>query len=239
MAVVSAGLEPVVMTRRHPAGVFETVVPLAGDPPACDYRLRVTYTDEYSRVVDDPYRYGRILSDYDLYLFSEGTQHRAQEKLGAHVVTVGHTTGVHFAVWAPNAERVSVVGDFNRWDGRVNPMRLLLPSGVWEVFIPDLGRGRALQVRDRGSPTATCSRRPTPTARHRDAAAARRRSSGRSAGYAWRDQEWMTTRRGPELLARPADVDLRGPPGLVGAGARRGEPLPHLPRAGRRGSCRT
>src|SRR4029079_7578409 len=76
-----------------------------------------------------------------LMLFGEGSHHRIFEKLGAHRITVGSTTGVHFAVWAPNASRVSVIGDINGWDGRVHPMRLLGPSGVWEIFVPGLADG--------------------------------------------------------------------------------------------------
>ena len=100
------------------AGIFEVHVEDAGN-----YRLRITYQSGHSLEIDDPYRYGRVLTDFDLHLLSEGTHHRAFEKLGAHRITVGTTTGVHFAVWAPNADRVSLIGDFNGWDGRVNPMR--------------------------------------------------------------------------------------------------------------------
>ena len=103
--------------------------------------MRATFVADHVVEFDDPYRYGRVLTDYDLYLFGEGTHIRAFEKLGAHRLTTGSTTGVHFAVWAPNAERVSLIGDFNGWDGRVHAMRLLLPNGVWEIFIPDLPDG--------------------------------------------------------------------------------------------------
>ncbi len=157
------------MTKRHPAGVFEVdldqvqrgeqvrlkadttsvsdaaVVPVVSgfsrtsDPS--DYRLRITYPHDHVIEIDDPYRYGRVLTDFDLHLFGEGTHNRIFDKLGAHRIAVGSTTGVHFAVWAPNADRVSVIGDFNGWDGRVHPMRLLAPGGVWEIFIPDLPDG--------------------------------------------------------------------------------------------------
>src|SRR5438093_5584177 len=130
------------MARCHPDGIYEATVGLE----AYDYRLRITYPGDHIVEIDDPYRYGRVLSDFDLHLLSEGTHHRAFEKLGAHRITIGSATGVHFAVWAPNADRVSVVGDFNGWDGRVHPMRLLVPSGVWELFIPDLPDGENYQV---------------------------------------------------------------------------------------------
>ena len=119
------------------AGVFEIRLP--GEVP--DYRLRIAFANGQTAEIDDPYRYGRVLTDFDLHLLGEGTHHRAFEKLGAHRLRVGSTAGVHFAVWAPNADRVSLVGDFNGWDGRVHPMRLLGSSGVWELFVPDLPDG--------------------------------------------------------------------------------------------------
>ena len=132
--------------RAIPAGVFEAAIPGAEDT-ACTIGLSVTYPGGYVAEIDDPYRFGRVITDYDLYLFGEGNHTRIHDKLGAHPMTLGSTEGVHFAVWAPNATRVSVVGDFNDWDGRVHPMRRLGVSGVWEIFVP-VGAARApLQVR--------------------------------------------------------------------------------------------
>jgi 1,4-alpha-glucan branching enzyme len=82
-----------------------------------------------------------VLTDFDLHLLNEGTHYRAWEKLGSHGASIDGIAGVHFAVWAPNAQRVSVIGDFNRWDGRAHPMRKLVPAGIWEIFIPDLADG--------------------------------------------------------------------------------------------------
>ena len=154
-----ATAERLPMTKRDTAGIFEVRVPREGqegregldgqgrqDGPQGsrgfpDYRLRITYPGDHVVEIDDPYRYGRVLTDFDLHLLGEGTHHRAFEKLGAHRMTVGTTAGVHFAVWAPNADRVSVIGDFNAWDGRVHAMRLLSPGGIWEIFIPNLADG--------------------------------------------------------------------------------------------------
>ena len=122
------------MSRLHGAGIFEASFPDA--PEIFDYRLRVTYPGGHDVEIDDPYRYGRVISDYDLYLFGEGKHTRVYDRLGAHVTRIGQADGVHFGVWAPNADRVSVVGDFNGWDGRRHPMRSLAASGVWEIFIP-------------------------------------------------------------------------------------------------------
>jgi 1,4-alpha-glucan branching enzyme len=134
VAVTRDGSEPVRMRRCHPAGIFEAVLNESGDIP--DYRLHVTYPGGHGAVMDDPYRYGRVITDYDLYLFGEGRLTRIYDRFGAHPIALGPNHGVHFAVWAPNAQRVSVVGDFNNWDGRMHPMRNLGASGVWEVFIP-------------------------------------------------------------------------------------------------------
>jgi 1,4-alpha-glucan branching enzyme len=138
ISIARNGSAPVPMKRRHAAGIFEGVLPAAKEIP--DYRLKVTYGGGTTTDVDDPYRYGRIITDYDLYLFGEGKHTRIYDKLGAHVVDVGGVEGVHFAVWAPNAKRVSVVADFNSWDGRRHPMRKI-GLGVWEIFIPGVGPG--------------------------------------------------------------------------------------------------
>jgi len=138
--VAIPSMPPIEMVRRHPAGVFEATMPAQSGIP--DYRILVAYPGGASAEIDDPYRYGRLLSDYDLYLFGEGNHTRIYDKLGAHPMTVGAAAGVHFAVWAPNARRVSAVGDFNQWDGRVHPMRSLGSSGVWEIFIPGAHEGQ-------------------------------------------------------------------------------------------------
>src|SRR5262249_44570732 len=113
----------------------------AGNGLAPDYHLRGGYVDRPQVDFHNPAPHGPRPTDLDLHLFGEGTHRRIFEKLGAHRVAMGTTVGIHFAVWAPNAERVSVVGDFNGWDGRVHPMRLLIPGGVWEIFVPDLPDG--------------------------------------------------------------------------------------------------
>ena len=98
--------------------------------------------------LEDPYRFPPVLGELDVHLLGRGQAPRSYEKLGAHPTTIDGVAGVAFAVWAPNARRVSVVGDFNGWDGRRHPMRQRHRVGVWEIFMPGLGRAR-LQVRDR------------------------------------------------------------------------------------------
>lgn len=103
-----------------------------------NYRLKITLFDETQYVTDDPYRFLPVLGDMDLYLYNEGTHYKSYERLGAHLIKHQDVDGVSFAVWAPNAKRVSVVGNFNNWDGRRHMMRPRGSSGVWELFVPGL-----------------------------------------------------------------------------------------------------
>ncbi len=127
------------MSRVHSDGFFEAAIPRAKVPLL--YRLRWMDFDGNSRIHEDPYRFPPTLSDYDEYLLAEGTHARIYEQLGAHRMTVEAVDGVRFAVWAPSAARVSVIGNFNQWDGRRHPMRLHHDSGIWELFLPGLGTG--------------------------------------------------------------------------------------------------
>jgi 1,4-alpha-glucan branching enzyme len=127
------------MQRVHPGGVFEAR--LADVHERVPYQLRTTGADGRQIVVEDPYRFPPALTDYDLHLLAEGRHHNADERLGAHRRTLEGVTGVVFVVWAPNALRVSVVGDFNSWDGRIHVMRMHPGSGVWEIFLPGVEDG--------------------------------------------------------------------------------------------------
>jgi len=126
------------LMRCHEDGVF--AARLARDRPA-NYRLRVRWADGQESLLDDPYRFGPVLGEMDVWLLGEGSHLRPFEILGAHLRAMEGVDGTSFAVWAPNASRVSVVGDFNVWDGRRHPMRLRRECGVWEIFIPGLGAG--------------------------------------------------------------------------------------------------
>ncbi|MDP9385569.1 MAG: 1,4-alpha-glucan branching protein GlgB [Actinomycetota bacterium] len=127
------------LERVHPGGIFEGV--LAEDEPRAGYELEVAYPDGNTFTVRDPYAFEPTLGDVDLHLIGEGRHERVYELLGAHVREHQGVLGTAFAVWAPAARSVSVVADFNGWDGRLHPMRSLGPSGVWELFVPEALEG--------------------------------------------------------------------------------------------------
>ena len=136
---------------------------------------------------------GPVLSDYDLHLFAEGTHYRAWERFGAHRMTIGHETGVHFAVWAPNAQRVSVIGDFNRWDGRTHVMRKLIPSGVWEMFIPDLADGMPYKYEVR-THAGHLLQKADPYARRFEVPPNSASVIWSDGGHRWSDSDWIQDR---------------------------------------------
>jgi 1,4-alpha-glucan branching enzyme len=190
--VATGELRP--MTRRGSAGAFEIrLQPQGTEIGVPDYRLRFTFPGDHVVEVDDPYRYGRVLTDFDIYLLGEGTHLHAFRKLGAHRVTIGSTTGIQFAVWAPNADRVSVVGDFNGWDGRVHPMRLIIPGGIWEIFIPDLPDGEKYKFEIRTA-VGTIVKKSDPFGRAFEVPPQSAAILRDTATYQWRDQAWMDAR---------------------------------------------
>ncbi|HLL12889.1 MAG TPA: 1,4-alpha-glucan branching enzyme, partial [Rubrivivax sp.] len=123
----------------HAEGIFEGLLPAPRGAP--HYQLQVRWQDGSSSQLDDPYRFGLVLGDMDVWLLAEGSHLRPYEILGATPRVMDGVAGTAFAVWAPNASRVSVVGDFNHWDGRRHPMRLRRECGVWELFLPGVADG--------------------------------------------------------------------------------------------------
>ena len=133
-----SGEEIAELVRAHDAGLFVGAVAKNRDP--FPYRLRVT-VGSADRLICDPYAFGPVLGEVDLYLHAEGSDLRGYAKMGAHPQQVDGVAGTSFVVWAPNARRVSVVGDFNGWDGRRHPMRLHPGAGIWEIFLPGVTAG--------------------------------------------------------------------------------------------------
>jgi len=194
------GVVVATLVRRDPAGFFEGVV--AGKPVWFAYRLRAANASG-GWEFDDPYRFGPVLGELDDYLIGEGTHRRLWEKLGSHVIEHSGATGAHFAVWAPNAVRVSVVGDFNEWDGRRHPMRNRMPAGVWEIFIPGLAEGTVYKYEIRTADGTVLPLKADPMGtgaelRPQNASVIRRVDD-----FAWTDDAWLA-RRGAAQTVRSA-----------------------------------
>ena len=130
---------------RDPRGLFEGAI--SGAPQPLTYRCTA---GAHSWLVTDPYSFGSVLGPMDDFFIAEGTHFRLFDKLGAHHIAHEGAEGMHFAVWAPNARQVSLVGDFNDWDGRRHAMRRRADTGVWEIFLPDIAEGRAYKYRITG-----------------------------------------------------------------------------------------
>jgi 1,4-alpha-glucan branching enzyme len=196
------------MERVHRDGFFEAIFP--GETNLFPYRFSITLHGATGAgtvyETEDPYRYTPVLTDFDLHLFSEGTHLRLYEKLGAHLIEHDGVRGVCFAVWAPNAERVSVIGDFNQWDGRRHPMRPRGPSGMWEIFIPGLQQGDLYKFEIKTRYQGYIATKSDPFA-----FAAELRPKTASVvwdlnRYQWHDENWMAERRRRQALDAPMAI---------------------------------
>ncbi len=202
LLLLAGGKPGVAMARRHEAGIFEVLIP--GPREIFRYELEVHYPGGETFTIIDPYSFLPTLGDLDLHLWAETRHERAYDKLGAHVRTVAGVRGVSFAVWAPNARGVSVVGDFNGWDGRLNMMRALGSSGVWELFVPGAGPGARykyeIRTHDGGlllkaDPFAGAMEMPPQTA-----------SVVFQPAYQFHDGEWMEARAARGVLKAPMSL---------------------------------
>jgi len=160
-------------------------------PSPC--RLKLNY---FTHVIEihDAYTFTSSISEHDLYLFSQGRLEQAYRMLGAHHMELQNVWGVRFAVWAPNAERVSVVGDFNGWDGRVHPMRALGSSGVWEMFVPDIGSGEFYKFEIRNRHTGELLTKTDPYGFSFEMRPGTASKVTALDGYQWRDEVWLEQR---------------------------------------------
>ena len=198
------------MDLLHPAGLYAAFLPAdltAGDQPVRASSYTIAWRDDAGQlhVEHDPYAFPAQINDVDLYLFGEGTHQRPWEMLGAHPREVEGVRGVHFAVWAPNARAVALIGDHNGWDSRRHPMNARGGPGVWELFIPGLGPGAlykfAIRTADgqevhKSDPYAVAAElRPATASIVADLS-----------GYGWGDAEWMATRAARQAGDRPVSV---------------------------------
>jgi len=184
-------------------GVFEGRIPYRR--PLGPYRLRIRYRDGQEALKHDPYYFAPQLSDYDLYLFGQGNHHRIYLKLGAHPTVLDGLEGTRFAVWAPNAERVSVVGPFNLWDGRKHTMQVRGSSGLWELFIPGVGVGTAYkyEIRARGGRTLI---KADPYGFQMQLRPDNCSVVASLEGYPWQDAAWLEQRAAAEWHRRPVNI---------------------------------
>ena len=192
------------MTRLAPEGLFEVFIPNRND--VFRYQLRAGYPNGEFRQFFDPYCFLPTLSEQDLYLFNEGNEHRIYHKLGSHLRDLGGVQGVSFAVWAPSAARVSVVGNFNRWDGRYHPMRSLGASGVWELFVPGVGEGELykFEIRDQHGGIRL---KTDPYGTYFEAPPGNAAIVYNTRKFQWTDQEWLDRRqREAGTLDRPISI---------------------------------
>jgi 1,4-alpha-glucan branching enzyme len=181
-------------------GLFEATV----DALSGDYELEAVYPDGNTYTVRDPYAFLPTVGDFDLHLVGEGRHLRLWERLGARVITQRGIKGVAFAVWAPAARGVRVQGDFNGWDGRLHPMRMMGSSGIWELFVPGARSGSKYkyEIIDahgrhnlKADPYATATEIPPATA-----------SVVFETSYSWSDQKWIAGREGSESFRSPISI---------------------------------
>ncbi|MDB5622179.1 MAG: glgB [Devosia sp.] len=190
------------LTLRHPAGFFEGPVSLAVRQPI---RYRASNADgEWD--VFDPYSFGPVLGPLDDYYIGEGSHLRLFDKLGAHEMEFEGVHGTHFAVWAPNAQRVSVVGPFNEWDGRRHPMRKRLDTGIWEVFIPVLGTGTLYKYEIVGANGVVQPLKADPYARQAELRPRTASVVPDPRPFTWTDEKYLEERRGKDWRRMPMSI---------------------------------
>jgi 1,4-alpha-glucan branching enzyme len=200
--VIVEGESPREMSKMHTAGFFELL--LEGRAQLFAYLLRVFYPGGSVFTMRDPYAFMPTVGSFDEHLFGEGRHWQLYEKLGAHLRNLGGVQGVSFAVWAPGADGVSVVGDFNNWDGRLHQMRRLGVSGTWEIFIPDLRPGAIYkyEIHRRGVPAFL---KADPYALYAEVPPATS-SIVYEPSYQFNDHEWMHRRASEDHLRRPLSI---------------------------------
>jgi 1,4-alpha-glucan branching enzyme len=184
-----AGRAPLGRLEAHDdSGLFEGAVCRA-EP----YLLRIEWPGGVQET-EDPYAFGLLLGDIDLHLFNEGRHFQLGETFGAQAMTVDGVPGVRFAVWAPGARRVAVVGDFNAWDARRHPMRVRYPAGEWELFVPRIGPGERYKYDIIGPDGARLPQKADPVARQTEPPPATASVVADPRSYHWHDADWMATR---------------------------------------------
>ncbi len=191
------------MEKTHMDGLFELVI--TGKKDVFEYELKVEYFNGHVHSYKDPYCFLPVLTDFDLHLFSQGEHQEAYEKLGAHIMTINGVKGTHFAVWAPNARAVAVTGDFNSWDQRRHPMRVLGQSGVWEIFIPGIGEGEVYKFSIKAQ-NGHILEKADPYGRFSELRPKTGSVVWDISKYKWKDSKWMKKRAQSQNLDKPMSI---------------------------------
>jgi 1,4-alpha-glucan branching enzyme len=174
------------------------------DPKLANYQLRVKEGDK-EKVIYDPYRFrSSQITEFDIHLFAEGNHHRIYEKLGAHPLKLEGVEGVYFALWAPNARNVSILGDFNQWDGREHQMRKL-ENGIWELFIPELKVGTQYKYEVKNW-EGHIYEKSDPYGFQQEVRPKTASIVADLNTYKWNDDDWMEQRRNTDPLSQPISV---------------------------------
>ncbi len=192
------------MAHLHPAGFYEAQI--YAEHLNDDYTIEFIESSGYREVKEDPYRFQTDLSDYDLWLIREGRHHKSYEKLGAHTTEKNGVKGVRFALWAPNAKSVCVVGNFNHWKVGAHPMRVLGSSGIWELFIPRLREDEVYKYALKSSLDNRVKLKGDPYAFGTE----KRPSTGSIVKelekYEWGDHDWLANKRSKEWFKEPISI---------------------------------
>jgi 1,4-alpha-glucan branching enzyme len=195
-------------TKLRPEGLFEAVwpsnQPTPPEPGSYKIKGRTHFGEPFE--VFDPYAFPFFLTDFDLHLMNEGRHFDAYEKLGAHLHTVAGVPGTHFAVWAPAAKRVSIVGDMNHWDGRVHPMRPRGSSGVWELFLPEVGEGAVYKYEIVGPRGNLLPLKADPYAFRGELRPDNGSVVGNLQSHQWNDAAWIAHRQQENWLESPVSI---------------------------------
>ncbi len=169
------------------------------------YRFQIHWPDA-EQETEDPYAFGPLLSADDLHLFNEGRLFRLAFTLGANPMVIDGVPGTRFAVWAPNARAVSVVGDFDTWDPRRHPMRLRHPAGVWELFIPRVGAGSRYKFSIIGPDGTRLPDKADPLAKATECPPATASIVADATRFTWHDQDWMRHRADRQTVEAPISI---------------------------------
>jgi len=201
VTVHAAGSQPLELEHLGD-GLYAGVLGEHRDPPR--YELEIT-AGESTRRTRDPYSFLPSVGELDLHLIGEGRHRRLWDRLGAHVRTIDGATGTAFTLWAPAARSVSVIGDWNHWDGRLHPMRTLGSAGVWELFIPGVAAGARYKFEVRAG-DGSLHEKADPMARESEVPPRTASVVAAPSGYSWADDEWRAARRGGSPHAEPVSI---------------------------------